>query len=148
MPARLSLALFAILAAAVASHAGDDVEKERRKMQGTWKVALAQVDGRNIPLEAFKKVDVVFQDDKIVFKDNGKTYDEIEFDLDPAAKPRTLDYHYVFGLKKGVRERGIYQWEAGQLTICMAQGKQKRPADFAGKQAAGVQLLKLKRVEP
>ena len=117
-------------------------------MQGAWKVVLAQVDSKTMPIEAFKKVIVVIKDDRISFKDNDKTYEEVEFEIDPAAKPKEIDYKYVFGLKKGVRERGIYQWDGEQLTVCMAQSKQKRPTDFASQQGAGVQLLKLKRMNP
>jgi uncharacterized protein (TIGR03067 family) len=125
-----------------------DADKEIKKMQGTWKVALSQVNGKTMPAEAFKRVVVVIQDSKLIFKDNDKVYEEVEFDIDLDAKPKHIDYKYVFGLKKGVRERGIYQWDGEQLTICMAQGGQKRPTEFASKQGVGVQLVKLKRVNP
>ncbi len=100
------------------------------------------------PLEAYKKVVLVIQDARLSFKDSDKIYEEVEFKIDADAKPKEIDYKYVFGLKKGVQERGIYQWDGEQLTICMAQSKQKRPDDFLSKKGAGVQLLKLKRVNP
>ena len=148
MTPRLSSGFIFIFLAAVSVSQAQDAEQELKKMQGSWKVVLSQVDGTTMPIQAFKKVAVVIQDGKIVFKDDNKTYEEIEFDIDPDAKPKEIDYKYVFGLKKGVRERGIYQWDGEQLTICMAQSKQKRPADFVSKKGVGVQLLKLKRVNP
>jgi uncharacterized protein (TIGR03067 family) len=125
----------------------DDIEKEKKKMQGSWKVVAAQVDAVKIPLDAFKKVVVVIQHDKILFKDNGKVYDEIEFDIDPATKVKEIDYLYTAGLKKGVRERGIYKLDGDQLSICMAQSRQKRPEDFVSKKGTGQQLMVLKRIK-
>ena len=148
MTPRLCFGFFGIALTVASITQAQDAEKELKKMQGSWKVVLAQVDGKTMPIQAFKKVAVVFQDGKILFKENDKTYEEVEFDIDVDAKPKEIDYKYVFGLKKGVREKGIYQWDGEQLTICMAQSKQKRPADFVSKQGAGVQLLKLKRANP
>ena len=124
-----------------------EVEKEMKKLQGSWKVVGAQVDSVKIPLEAFKKVVVEFKDDKIFFKEDGKTYDEIEFDIDPAAKPKEIDYLYTTGLKKGIRERGVYELVGEQLTICIAQPKQKRPTEIGSKKGTGQQLLVLKRIK-
>ena len=148
MTLRLWFGLIGIFLAVASIAKAQSVEKELKKMQGSWKVVLSQVDSKTMPIEAFKKVIVVIKDEKISFKDNNKTYEEVEFDIDPAAKPKEIDYKYVFGLKKGVRERGIYQWEGEQLTICMAQAMQMRPDEFVSKKGAGLQLLKLKRVNP
>ena len=73
----------------------DNVEKEKKKMQGSWKVVGSQVDAIKMPIEAFKKVVVTIEDDKIFFKDNGKVYDEIEFEIDPDAKVKEIDYLYT-----------------------------------------------------
>jgi uncharacterized protein (TIGR03067 family) len=98
-------------------------------------------------LEAFKKVVVTIQGNKILFKESDKVYEEVEFDIDSEAKIKEIDYHYITGLKKGVREQGIYQLDGDQLKICMAQQKQKRPAEFVSKKGTGQQLWTLKRLK-
>lgn len=125
----------------------DDFEKEKKKLEGSWKVIGAQVNGIKLPLEAFKKVVITFKDEKVVFKDSDKIYDEIEIDIDPAAKPKEIDYRYLIGLKKGVREQGIYALDGDQLTIVTSQQKQKRPAELVSKKGTGQQLLILKRIK-
>jgi uncharacterized protein (TIGR03067 family) len=141
---RCGLCLLSIFLTSVGIQ-GDDLEVETKKMQGSWKVTASQVNGGKIPLEAFKKVVVVIKDNRIFFKDNGTTYDEIEFDLDLATKPREIDFLYTAGLKKGVLERGIYKLDGDQLTICMAQQKQKRPAEFVSQKGTGQQMFVFKR---
>jgi uncharacterized protein (TIGR03067 family) len=143
------LALIPILVLLGASRAGEaDAKKELKKLQGTWKVILSEVNGTTMPKQAFKKVLVEIKDDRVIFKDNGKVYEEAELKLDPKADPKEIDYKYVVGLKKGVKELGIYRLQGEQLTICMAQGRQKRPTEFASKKGIGDQLLTLKRVTP
>jgi uncharacterized protein (TIGR03067 family) len=122
-------------------------DKEIKKLQGNWKVVSSQVDNVKIPAEAFKKVVVTFEDDKISFKENRKTYEEIKFHLEPAATPQEINYLYLDGLKKGVKEKGIYKLEGDQLTLCIAQSGQKRPEDFASKKGTGQQLMVLKRLK-
>jgi uncharacterized protein (TIGR03067 family) len=145
--ARLSFCLFC-LAVTTSLMAQDETEKELKKMEGSWKVIGSQVDNIRIPLEAYKKVVIMIKGEKIQFKDGDKIYDEIEIDIDPATTPKEIDYHYLAGLKKGVRERGIYELDGDRLKICMAQPKQKRPTEFASKKGTGQQLLILKRMSP
>ena len=51
-----------------------------------------------------------------------------EFAADPATKH--IDYKNTAGAQKGKTQLGIYDWEGGQLKICMAAPGQDRPARF------------------
>jgi len=140
--------LVGVVVFAASGAAQDDVEKEIKKLQGSWKVIRSEVNGITIPLTAYKKVVVTIKDSTIQFKDGDKVYEEIAFDIDIEAKPKEIDYRYVAGLKKGVRENGIYKLDGDELTLCMSQQKQPRPKDFVPKKGAGTQILTLKRIVP
>jgi uncharacterized protein (TIGR03067 family) len=127
------------------------VEKELKKLQGTWKVTRMEVDGIKIPLKAFEKVAVVIAGDKLSFRDKGKTYEEVECVLDPSKKPREIDLHYVSGLKKGVVETGIYELQGDVLRICQllkTAKKKQRPSELESPKGSAQQLMVLKRMAP
>jgi uncharacterized protein (TIGR03067 family) len=144
-----TIALLGILLAAGRGTGGaDDAKKELKKFQGTWKVARMDVDGIKMPQEAFEKVTVLIEGDRLSFLDKGKVYEEIECVLDPAKKPREIDMHYVLGLKKGVLELGIYEVEGNTLRICQSLTRKKRPSELTSAKGSAQQLMVLKRVQP
>src|SRR5688572_4593926 len=116
------------------------LDKEIKSLQGTWKVIDSRVNGKKIPLEAYKNVRIAIEKTQITFKDGGKPFDEMQFTLNPAAKPPAIDYAYVGGLKKG-----IYELSGEQLKICVAPSRGPRPTEFGSPPDSGVQYLVLQR---
>ena len=125
----------------------DRGQKELDRLQGTWKVLRVDVNGAPMPLKAFQKVTILVKGDEITFTLEDKIYDKLTFDPDPTTKPRSADLRHTSGLKKGVRERAIYELQGDQLKLCIAQPRQKRPTDFISEEGTGQQLFLLKRAK-
>jgi uncharacterized protein (TIGR03067 family) len=144
------LALLACACTAVSAPGGgdDSAKSELKKLQGTWKVTRMEVDGTVIPLQAFAKVGVRIEEDRMTFQDQGKPYDVIEITVRPTKQPRQIDLHYVAGLKKGVKEEGIYELDGDTLKICQSlNAKKQRPTDLQSPKGAARQLMILKHVK-
>lgn len=123
----------------------DDVEKELKKLKGSWKFVSSVVNGIKIPPTAFKSTVIEIDDNKMAFRDAGKAFDEIEITIDLAKKPKEIDLEYTSGLKKGIKEKGIFELDGDNLTICVSLQKDKRPKTFASPPGGSQQLWKLKR---
>jgi uncharacterized protein (TIGR03067 family) len=123
----------------------EEVQKELDRFQGTWKVVRMEVGGKTMPGKAFLKVTIAFQGDEMTFGESGKLYDKITFDVDPSTKPTSADLRHTAGLKKGVRERAIYELQGDRLKLCIAEPRKKRPTEFVPEDGTGQQLLVLQR---
>ena len=50
--------------------------------------------------------------------------------LDPATKPKTIDFQRTDGGTKGMRQLGIYELDGDTLKSCFAAPEAERPKDF------------------
>jgi len=123
----------------------DEVQKELDHLQGGWKVVRVEVGGMIMPQKAFQKVTITVKDEEITFREGDKVYDQVTFDPDPSTRPKSADLRHSAGLKKGVRERAIYELQGDQLKLCIAEPRKKRPADFVSAEGTGQQLFILNR---
>lgn len=145
MRTKLLLGVTAVLLLTAAQEPDEDVKKERKKLEGAWRVLTCDTNGVRIPIEAFKNVVIRFEGDTITFQDGKTVYDEIVFDLAPDKKPPEIDYHYTKGIKKGVKEKGIYELAGDRLKLCVHPNGKKRPSEFGSPPGTGVQLMVLQR---
>ncbi len=146
---RTTVVAVGLVAVGLGATAADDAaDKELKKLQGTWRVTAAEVDGVRIPLTAFARTTVTIAGNTISFRDGDKVYDEIECRLDAGKDPHEIDYHYVKGLKKGARELGIYTLDGGTLKVCISLTAKKRPTQFDAGKGTSRQLMVLRRERP
>src|SRR5919108_6502390 len=68
-----------------------DVEKERKKFQGTWTFESVETGGKEIPAAEFKGVTVTFEGDKYTVKKGDEVIEAATLKLDPSKSPKTLD---------------------------------------------------------
>jgi uncharacterized protein (TIGR03067 family) len=124
-----------ILAAAppTKQEAGNDQEK----LQGTWVLTSATVNGDDKTAEWVKlQYKAVIKGDKITLGGRGDMRTS-PLALDPASKPKSFDF---------LISLGIYELKGDQLKVCL--GGRKRPAEFASKADSQNVLFVFKRAKP
>ena len=124
-----------------------DVEKELKKFQGTWTVESVEAGGKEVPIDLFKGMTVIFEGDKYTVKMGDKVIQTATQKLDPSKSPKTLDGTVTEGPNKGTVILGIYEISGDTLKVCFDPEGKKRPTEF--KTAAGSQttLVVYKRVK-
>jgi uncharacterized protein (TIGR03067 family) len=132
LPELLTLAAGAVLLADVP---GQDVTKDQERLQGTWVLVGRELDGKASTEEEVKRIEgkIVVSGNKITYGSRGEVDgQESTFKLDPAAKPRAIDWTITSGPVKGAKVRAIYKLEGDRLTVCSGGGE-KRPTEFSTK---------------
>lgn len=122
--------------------AGEDaVKDEQKKLEGTWVVELASLDGkRPEPTEKEQAAEYVFTADKVTVKMKGGDIVRVSYRIDPTKSPKTMDLVFAKEAKPdSTRDLFIYQLDGDTLKLCTSF---KRPAAFSDK---GQSLFVLKR---
>jgi uncharacterized protein (TIGR03067 family) len=132
----------------VAADAKDDAKKELAKIEGTWEVTEATLDGMKAPADvlANEKITFTVKGDTFTIKHGEKTSGSGTVAIDPTQKPATLDITYTEGAHKGKKELGIYKLDGDTMTACVSEaGGKERPREFASKEGTKFELLTMKR---
>ena len=142
---RRILAVLALAAVPIFSLAGDDqVRKELKALQGTWKTVGLEAGGKAFPKEA--AIDFTFivgADGKSIGK-MGKVEYQSLIKVDPAKEPRTIDNAHETGAHKGKKQYGIYKLEGNKWTVCMTApgaAETDRPKSFDTKNTTHVVFI-------
>jgi uncharacterized protein (TIGR03067 family) len=112
--------------------AADDAIKDRKRMQGTWKVLSSEYPGKK---ETNKDETWIIAGDRIAFQRSGQAQDSCTFKLDPGQEPAAFD---------GTGRRGIYCFDGPRLVLCWTAGKEERPKEFAAKEQQALWVLQKK----
>src|SRR5688572_4356135 len=113
--------------------AGDpeQIEADKRNLQGTWVVVGAESKGEQAPQKEIDGMEIIFSGDSIQVREKGKVQERFKFMLDPTKSPRAIDFTFIEGKKKGRTDRGIYLLEGNNLKICIQENKEgPRPKEF------------------
>src|SRR5437868_4473034 len=95
------------LAAGVAAQDGG--KEELKRLEGTWRMVSAEMDGKKVPNEELKHTSVVFSGNTYFVKHDGKEVESGTQKLDATKKPKTFDVHILEGEHKGKDQLGIYE---------------------------------------
>jgi uncharacterized protein (TIGR03067 family) len=110
--------------------AGGDVLKQ---IQGTWKFASQEVDGKSRTKDELAKQTITFDGDKWTVRRDGKVIQAGTHKFDPDKKPPQVDAVVTEGEDKGNTMLGIYELKADTFKVSFDPKGKQRPADFTSK---------------
>ena len=141
----MSFHLVVIFLAVAADAPKDDVVKaEMAKLEGTWQLASAEMEGKKTPEETVKKIRVVIKDGKhtVHFGDQMVVKD-VSFTVDPTKNPKQA----TDTLPDGRVIKSIYELDGNTLKSCVAEPGKDHPTEFASTPGSGYTLRIFKRVK-
>lgn len=127
----LGLAVFAL--AAVPAEDNADVKKDLARMQGGWSMVSGSGDGQPLPDQMRKQMKRVCKGDEATTTMAGRVYFTAKITIDPAKKPKTIDYQMTEGPTQGKIQLGIYELDGDTFKSCFGAPGAERPADFTTK---------------
>jgi len=123
--------------------------KDRDGLQGTWAVAAAEREGK--PAADLREHRLTFTGNAFTVTLKGKTVYQGTYSLDPAAKPRRIDFKNTRGSYAGKTWLGIYELDGDTLKVCDnapgLESKKSRPEQFAAPADSGHVFVSFKRAK-
>lgn len=149
--------LLPVLAAALvlaAAARGEQPPAGNDPLQGSWRLASAEVNKTPVPLDSLKDGKVVLvatleiKGDRYTFR-LGKERLEMTYKVIPDTSPAAIDLTVIAGPQQGKTYHGIFRVEGDTYTICrhIDPGK-PRPTAFATGPDSGLMLVVWKRAAP
>ncbi len=126
------LALIAVATIATADDAKDEaLKKDRKLIEGTWRVVTLEVDGNKASDEDAKKITVANGPEGTwTLLSDGKEVGKGTNSFDPTQKPKTIDFTQTEGEGKGNSFLGIYELGENTRKLCFAPPGKDRPKEF------------------
>jgi uncharacterized protein (TIGR03067 family) len=115
----------------------NDAKKEITQLEGEWSMVSGIADGQPMPEQMVKTMRRVAKDGMTTVTTDDQIFMKAKFTIDPAKKPKTIDYQMTDGPTKGKTQLGIYQIEGDTVKFCFAKPDQARPTDFTSKPGSG-----------
>ena len=139
------ICVLVVLATPLLLAAGDDdVRKELKALEGTWKTVGLQARGREFPKAlVFDFTFIVGADGKAIGRKPTSEY-QAKVTVDPKKNPKTIDNAHETGESKGKVQYGIYKQEGGKWIVCMTPpgaAESDRPKSFDTKDTKNVVFI-------
>jgi uncharacterized protein (TIGR03067 family) len=125
--------LTAIATIAAADDAKDEaIKKDRKQIEGTWRVVALEVNGNKAMEKDAKKLTVVNGSDGTwSLRSEDKEISKGTSTIDPTKKPKTIDFTSTEGDGKGNQHLGIYEIGKNTRKVCFAPPGKERPTEFS-----------------
>ena len=144
---RRAAAVIAVLVLVSATRAQDAVTKEMAQLEGEWSMVSGEANGLSMPKEAVQTGKRVAKDGETTITIGGQVYFKAKFSIDPAKKPKAIDYTMTEGPTKGKTHLGIYELDGDTVKFCFAAPGEDRPTEFTAKEGSQRTLSVWKRDE-
>jgi len=132
-----------VLAAGLAVGSPQDaIPKEMARLEGEWSMVSGEADGQPLPADMVKTAKRVAKDGETTVTIGGQLFMKAKFTVDPAKKPKSIDYTMTDGLTKGKTQLGIYELDGDTVKFCFASPGMDRPTDFKGGAGRSVSVWK------
>lgn len=115
------------------------------EFEGEWKMLSGVMDGKAMDASAVQWVKRVTRGNQTTVVAGPQTMMIFEFAFDPASSPQSIDYVNLHGANKGKLQQGIYRFEGGVLTVCVAAPGAARPGEFVSVPGDGRTLTAWRR---
>lgn len=124
--------LVTLTAIASADDAKDEaIKKDRKLIEGTWRIVTLEINGNKSSDEDAKKLSVVNSPDGVwSLLSEGKEVAKGTNSFDPSKKPKTIDFTITEGGGKGNMHLGIYELGEKSRKLCFAPSGKDRPTEF------------------
>ena len=140
MKARTGLLALAALLLLAAAPTEQQIEAEKEKMTGTYKLFILEINGKSIDADQIRTFEVKVTRNTITIKANANER-ESTYRIDPTKDPKTIDLVW-----KDKVTLGIYSINGEKLKLCLAaEGSRKRPNDFETKRGSNWTYFNLLR---
>jgi len=125
----------------LAADTDDDVRKELKALQGTWKTVAVEAGGKPFPKDAIPDFTFIIGADG---KSTGKMAQSeytATITVNPKKDPKTIDNLHESGGQKGKKQYGVYKLEGDKFTVCMTPpgaAETDRPKSFDTKNSTNI----------
>jgi RNA polymerase sigma-70 factor (ECF subfamily) len=119
-----------------------DKKTDKEKLQGAWVPVVVVIGGTKKSDQEIKdkNFEMVFNGDKVTVPAKGDMK-EVTYTLDPSKKPKQIDWQ----MPGDKLAKGIYLLDGDTLKVCVSEGGDERPTEFASKEGSKIILMELKR---
>ena len=119
------------LAVMAADTKEEAIKKDRKRIEGTWKVVALEVGGNKSSDEDARKLTVVNgADGSWSLRSEGREISQGTTVIDPLKQPHTIDFTPTSGGGKGNLHLGIYEVNENRRRLCFTPPGQARPTEF------------------
>jgi uncharacterized protein (TIGR03067 family) len=131
----------------VADDAKDEaITKDRKQIEGTWRVVSLEVNGNKATEQDAKKLTVVNGSDGTwSLRSEGTEISRGTSTFEPTKKPKSIDFTPTEGAGKDNQHLGIYELGEKTRKLCFAPPGKERPTDFSSPPGSGIILVTLER---
>jgi uncharacterized protein (TIGR03067 family) len=112
------------------------VEKDLKRLEGTWEAVGAVVDGVKQGPRKGKGHRLVIRADSYTLEASGKPFAKGTLKVDPSKKPPALDLIPSEGDTEGKTIPCIYEIKGDELRVCVGRIEQARPSEFDAKEGS------------
>ena len=123
----------------------DAIKKEMALLEGEWSMMSGESNGFAMPKEAVSRGKRLAKDGETTIMFGDMVYFKAKFSIDPAKKPKAIDYMMTEGPTKGKTQLGIYELDGDAVKFCFAAPGKDRPTDFTAKEGSQRTLSAWKR---
>jgi uncharacterized protein (TIGR03067 family) len=139
------IAVIGVLVLAGVGEAPDAVKKEMTQLEGEWSMVSGEANGQAMPKEAVNSGKRVARNGETTITMGGQVYFKARFTIDPARKPKAIDYTMTDGPTKGKTHLGIYELNGDTVKFCFAAPGKDRPTEFTAPEGSQRTLSVWKR---
>jgi uncharacterized protein (TIGR03067 family) len=142
--------LTAIATIATADDAKDEaIKKDRKQIEGTWRVIALEDNGNKAMDEDAKKLTAVNGSDGTwSLRAEDKEISKGTSTIDPTKKLKTIDFTPTEGEGKGKLYLGIYKLGEKTRKLCFAPPGKERPTEFSSTPGSEHILVTFEREKP
>ena len=109
----------------------DLIKQDRKRIEGTWRVAALEVNGNKTADQDARKLSVVNGPDGTwTLYSEGQVVSKGTNLFDPTQKPKTIDLTITAADGNGNVHLGIYELGEQRRKLCFVPPGQKRPTEF------------------
>ena len=140
--------LIALTALSIRANDNEAMKQALALLQGEWTMVSGSADGQPMPDQMRAQMKRVCKGDEATTTMAGQVFIKAKITIDPAKKPKTIDYLMTDGFTKGKTQLGIYEIDGDIFRSCFAKPGGERPSDFTSKPGDGRTLSVWKRQKP